>query len=63
MKKARERFRRGKGYTIREGGFTTKITYCDRFKGPKRSEAYQETFLVFRLEPERFPRIRGKKSK
>ena len=58
------KFKKGKRYTIREKGSSpAQITYCDRFKGPKGSERYQETFLVFRLEPKRFPRKPNKVSK
>lgn len=60
MEKYRKRFKRGKAYTIRNGDLKVKITYCGRFQGPKRtSSGYpNEEFVVFRLEPKRFPRLK-----
>ena len=60
MEKYRERFKRGTAYTISEGGLKNQLTYCGRFPGPKRTGLRDETFLVFRLEPRRFPRVKSK---
>ena len=63
MNKLRKQFRRGTTYKIAPGGRAANITFWGSFDGPERTGRDEETFLVFRLEPLRSPRIPGKKSK
>jgi hypothetical protein len=57
MAKLRKQFVRGTRYKVKASGLTANITYWGKFRGPKAQRKFPtEAFLIFRLEPNRFPR-------
>lgn len=53
----RKQFRRGVRYAVSGGGLKTNITYWASFRVPTERRKYpEEKFVIFRLEPMRFPR-------
>jgi hypothetical protein len=58
MGKPRKQFQRGAIYKVSKGGFDpVKVTYWGKFRGPESERKHPtETFLIFRVEPDRPPR-------